>query len=322
MRAHVVAVMLIALQCGGVMAADSDFPAKPVRFIVPVAAGGGTDQLARVVARKLLDIWGHPLVVDNRAGAGGTIGSELAARATPDGYTILMGYIAPIGVNVHLVKISYDPINDFAPITLLATSPNLLAVHPAVKATSVKDLIAIARREPGALRYGSGGAGSAMQLSAEMLNMMAGVKTTHIPYKGAAPALRDLLAGEVHFAFISVPSSLAQVKAGTIRPLAVAASKRARALPDVPTVDEATGLKGFESYQWYGPLAPAKTPAQIVDKLHRDFVAALHDPGVTARLNASGFDVEGNTPREFGQFIRNEISKWGKVIKQANIRVN
>jgi len=301
-------------------AADPPYPTRPVRMIMPVSAGGGTDMLGRTVAQKITEKWGHTMVVDNRDGAGGTIGTDLAAKATPDGYTIVMGYFAPIGVNVHLVKLPYDPIRDFAPITLLATSPNLLAVHPSVPARSVKELVALARAKPGELNYGSGGSGSAMQLSAEMFNLSMGVKIGHVPYKGAAPALRDLLAGQVQMAFISVPSSLQQIEAGRIRPLAVAAAKRAPALPDTPTMDEAAGLRGFESYQWYGPLAPAKTPAWIVRRLHADFVEALHRPDVAARLAGAGFDREGNTPEAFAAFIRNEIDKWGKVIKAANIR--
>jgi tripartite-type tricarboxylate transporter receptor subunit TctC len=303
-----------------VHAAEQPYPTRPVRFIMPVAAGGGTDQLGRIVAQKMTEKWGQALVVDNRDGAGGTIGTDLAAKSAPDGYTLVMGYFAPIGVNVHLFKLPYDPVKDFDPITLLATSPNLLAVHPSVQAKTVKEFIALAKSKPGELHYGSGGSGSAMQLSAEMFNMMTGIKTTHVPYKGAAPALRDLLAGQVQLAFISVPSSLAQIKAGKVRPLAVAAAKRAAALPDTPTVDEAAGLRGFASYQWYGPLAPAKTPAWIISRLHHDFVEALNKPDVIPKLDAAGFDREGSTPAEFGKFIRNEIAKWGKVIKAANIK--
>lgn len=311
---------ITAVACDAPYAAEQPYPTKPVRLIMPVAAGGGTDQLGRIVAQKMTEKWGHPLVVDNRDGAGGTIGTDLAAKSVPDGYTLVMGYFVPIGVNVHLFKIPYDPINDFEPITLLATSPNLLAVHPSVQAKTLKEFIALAKAKPGELHYGSGGSGSAMQLSAEMFNMMTGIKTTHVPYNGAAPALRDLLGGQVQLAFISVPSSLVQIKAGKVRPLAVAAAKRASALPDVPTVDEAAGLKGFESYQWYGPLAPAKTPKWIISRLHRDFVEALNRPDVVPKLDTLGFDREGSTPAEFGKFIRNEIAKWGKVIKAANIR--
>ena len=192
--------------------------------------------------------------------------------------------------------------------------------HPALPVKTVKEFIALARAKPEEYRYGSGGNGSAMQLSAELFNMMAAVKTTHVPYKGAAPALIDLLSGQVHMAFISVPSSLAQIKAGRIRPLAVASAKRAAALPDVPTVDEASGMKGFESYQWYGVLAPAKTPDWIVKKLHRDFVEALNLPDAKAKLHDAGFELEGSSSAEFGVFIKNEIAKWAKVIKAANIR--
>lgn len=320
MRRPVIASIFAAICVAPGHAAEQPYPTKPVRFIIPVSAGGGTDQLGRIVAQKLTEKWGQALVVDNRDGAGGTIGTNLAAKAVPDGYTLVMGYFAPIGVNVHLFKLPYDPINDFAPITLLATSPNLLAVHPSVQAKTVKEFIALARAKPGELSYGSAGIGSATQLSAEMFNMMTGVKTTHVPYKGAAPALRDLLAGQVQLMFISVPASLAQIQAGKIRALAVAASKRAAALPDTPTVDEAAGVRGFESYQWYGPLAPAKTPDWIIRRLRRDFVEALNRPDVIPKLDAAGFDREGGSPEEFQKFIRNEISKWGKVIKAANIR--
>lgn len=301
-------------------AAGQAYPVKPVRLIMPVSAGGGTDQLGRIVAQKITETWGQALVVDNRDGAGGTIGTDLAAKAAPDGYTLVMGYFAPIGVNVHLSKLPYDPVRDFTPITLLATSPNLLAVHPGVPARTMKEFIALAKAKPGELHYGSGGKGSAMQLSAEMFNLMAGVRLTHVPYKGAAPALRDLLAGQVQLAFISVPSSLTQIEAGRIRAIAVAAARRVAALPEVPTVDESAGLQGFESYQWYGPLAPAKTPDWIIRRLHRAFVDALGHPDVAPRLNAAGFDREGNTPEAFKAFIRNEIDKWGKVIHAAGIR--
>jgi len=316
-----IAVAACTLCAAVARAADQQpYPTKPVRFIMPIAPGGGTDQLGRIVAQKLTEKWGQALIVDNRSGAGGVVGTDMAAKSVPDGYTIVMGYFAPIGVNVSLSKLPYDPVRDFAPITLLATSPNLLAVHPSVPAKTVKEFIALARAKPEEYRYGSGGNGSAMQLSAELFNMMAGVKTTHVPYKGAAPALIDLLSGQVHMAFISVPSSLAQIKAGRIRPLAVASAKRAAALPDVPTVDEASGLKGFESYQWYGVLAPAKTPDWIVRKLHRDFVEALNLPDTKAKLQDAGFELEGSSSAEFGVFIKNEIAKWAKVIKAANIR--
>jgi len=301
--------------------AAQPYPTRPVRFILPIAPGGGTDQIARIVGVRVGDKWGIPLVVDNRSGGGGTIGVDLAAKAVPDGYTILMGYFAPIGVNPSLLKLPYDPVRDFAGVSLLATSQNLLAVHPSVAAKTVKELIAAMRAKPGEFRYGSGGNGSAMHVSAELFNMMASVKMQHIPYKGAAPAVIDLMAGQVQISFVSVPSSIQYVKAGRVRAIAVAGTRRSPALPDVPTVDEA-GLPGFESSQWYGVMVPRATPGWIVGRLHRDFVDALNQPDVKTKLAESGFELVGSTPAEFDRFIRDEIAKWAKVIKAANIRAD
>jgi len=296
-----------------------NYPSRPVRFILPIAPGGGTDLVARVLAQKVNEKWPQPIVVDNRAGAGGTIGVDLAAKAAPDGYTILMGYFAPIGVNPSLAKLPYDPVRDFAGVTLVATSQNLLAVHPSVPAKTVKEFIALLRAKPGQLTYGSGGMGSAMHVSAELFNMMAKVSMVHVPYKGAGPVANDLVGGQINLAFVSVPSSLPFVKSGRVRAIAVAGSKRSIALPDVPTVDE-SGLPGFESSQWYGVMAPIKTPRPIVEKLHHDFNEAMNVPDIKAQLIARGFELVGSTPAEFDQFIKNEIAKWAKVIKAAGIR--
>jgi len=310
---------VLALCWSAQPATAQTWPEKPIRLVVPSPPGGGTDALSRLVAGKLGELNKWQMVVDNRAGAGGTIGVDLAAKAAPDGYTILMGYFAPIGVNPSLYKLPYDPVHDFAGVTLVATSQNLLAVHPSVPAKTVKEFIALLRSKPGQLTYGSGGMGSAMHVSAELFNMMAKVSMVHVPYKGAGPVANDLVGGQINLAFVSVPSSLPFVKSGRVRAIAVAGTKRSVALPDVPTVDE-SGLPGFESSQWYGVMAPIKTPRVIIDKLHQDFNEAMNVPDIKAQLIARGFELVGSTPTEFDQFIKNEIVKWAKVIKAAGIR--
>ena len=295
------------------------YPVKPVRFIVPNPPGGGTDLVARVVSQKVAERWGVNLIIDNRAGAGGIIAVEVASKSAPDGYTLLVGHF-PLAITVNLVKVPFDPIRDFAPVTLLATTQNVLAVFPSVPAASVKELIAIAKAKPAELRYGSGGNGTSMHVSAELFSMLAGVKMTHVPYKGAGPALADLLAGQVQLSFISVPAAIGQIKAGKIRALAVTGARRSQVIPELPTIAEA-GLKGYAADQWYGVLVPRATSRQVVSKLNQDFAWALAQPDTRSRLHESGYEIASDTTEEwFGAFIKSEVAKWAKVIKETGMK--
>jgi tripartite-type tricarboxylate transporter receptor subunit TctC len=313
-----IALALAAMAlCGA--ASGQGYPARPVRFLVPNPPGGGTDLVARIVAQKVSEKWGPSLVVDNRAGAGGIIAVEVAARSAPDGYTLLMAHF-PLAITVNITKVSFDPVRDFAPVTLLATTQNVLAVNPSVPAKSVKDLVALAKAKPGELRYASGGNGTSMHVSAELFAMMAGVSLTHVPYKGAGPALVDLMSGQVQASFLSVPAAVPHVKAGKIRALAVTGLRRSPLTPDVPTLSEA-GLPGYGSEQWYGVLAPRETPRAIVTQLNRDFAWALAQPDTRARLHESGYEIAANTTEEwFGAFLKSEITKWAGVVKKAGIK--
>jgi tripartite-type tricarboxylate transporter receptor subunit TctC len=299
--------------------AQPQYPAKPVRLIVPNPPGGGTDLVARVVSQKVSERWGANLIIDNRPGAGGIIAVDVAAKSAPDGYTLLIGHF-PLAITVNLVKVPFDPVKDFAPVTLLATTQNVLAVNPSVPAKSVKDLIALAKAKPGELRYGSGGNGTSMHVSAELFGMLGGVKMTHVPYKGAGPALADLVSGEVQVSFISVPAAIGQIKAGKVRALAVTGPKRSQLVPDLPTIAEA-GLKGYAADQWYGVLAPRATPRPVVAKLNQDFAWAVSQPDTRARLHESGYEVAADTTEEgFGRFVKGEIAKWARVIKATGMK--
>ncbi len=313
-----VAAALLALAAAGAAAA---FPERPVRLIVPLPPGGGTDLLARTLTQQLGERWGHNVVIDNRGGAGGTIGVDIVAKSQPDGYTIVMGYIAPISVNVSLGKLPYDPVADLAPITMVAVAQNVLVVHPSLAATSVKELIALLKGKPGHFHYASAGNGSSPHLSAELFKGMAGVNMNHVPYKGAGPAFIDLIAGQVSMYFGSLPSSLPHIRSGRVRALAVTGAKRSPIVPELPTIAEA-GVPGFDSTQWYGTFAPARTPPAIIEQLHRDHLAVLTNAAVRERLFAQGYEVVANSRAEFAQYIRTEIAKWAKVIKEAGIRAD
>ena len=312
-----IAALGLVLVCG--TAGAQPYPAKPVRFLVPNPPGGGTDLVARIVSQKVSERWGVNLVVDNRPGAGGIIAVEVAARSAPDGYTLLMAHF-PLAITVNIAKVSFDPVRDFAPVTLLATTQNALVVNPAVPAKSVKELIALAKSKPGELRYASGGNGTSMHVSAELFNLMAGVSMTHVPYKGAAPALVDLISGQVQASFVSVPAAAPHIKSGRVRGLAVTGSRRSPLVSDLPTLSEA-GLKGYGSEQWYGVLAPRQTPRPVVERLNRDFAWALGEPDTRARLQDSGFEIAADTTETwFGRFLASEIAKWAGVIKKAGIK--
>jgi len=300
-------------------AAAAQYPAKPVRFIVPSAVGGGTDIIARAISVKLGESLGQQFVVDNRPGAGQMIGIELAAKAPADGYTLLMA-ASTLAINpIMYKKVPYDPIRDFAPITQAATLPNVLVVHPSLPVKSVAELIAYAKQHPGELNFASAGIGTSPQMSIELLKSMTGIDMVHIPYKGTAPGVVDVLAGQVKVMAPNLLTALPHIKAGKLRALAVTSVKRTEALPEVPTVAEA-GVPGYDSTQWYGVLAPAGTPPQIVARLHDEIVRALRDAEVGKRLAADGAEAVGNRPEEFAAFIKSETEKWAKVAAAAGIK--
>ncbi len=299
-----------------------DYPAKPIRLVVPFTPGGSTDILARLVGQKLTEAFGQQIIIDNRPGAGGTIGVEITAKSVPDGYTLVMGHIGTFGVNPSLYpKLPYDAIKDFQPITLVATVPNMMSVTPSLPAKSAREFIALARAKPGTLNFGSGGNGSAAHLAGEYFKLLTKTDIVHIPYKGTAPAVTDLIAGNISMMITGVPPQIAHVKSGKLRALAVATAKRLPAFPDLPTIAEA-GVTGYEATQWYGILAPAGTPKAIVTRLNAAIVRALHNADVKERLAAGSAEPAGNTPEQFGAFIRKEIARWAPVIKASGAQPN
>jgi tripartite-type tricarboxylate transporter receptor subunit TctC len=314
--------LLVACVLASAVCHAQTYPTKPVRLIIPFAPGGGNDILGRLIGGKLAELIGQQVVIDNRAGAGGTIGAELAAKAVPDGYTLVIGHIGTLAVNPTLYpKLAYDPLRDFQPISLFAKVANMMVIHPSLPARSVKDLIALARAKPGMLVYGSGGNGGAGHLATEYFKLLARVDIRHIPYKGTGPALVDLLAGQTQLIFAGIPGTVAHVNAGRLRPLAVSTAKRLAAFPDIPTVAEAA-IPGYEATQWYGVLAPTGTPAAVVSRLNREIDTGLKDPRIQERLVAGGSEPFASTPEEFSAFIKAEIARWAPVIKAAAIRVD
>jgi tripartite-type tricarboxylate transporter receptor subunit TctC len=300
-----------------VFAADA-WPARPIRMIVAYPPGGGTDQVGRVMAEQLAQSLGQNVVIDNRGGATGNIGTELAARAIPDGYTLLMCNVAPNAVNVSLFKkLGFDPVKDFSPVSLVAVTPNILVAHPSMPVKTVADLVALAKAKPGALNFPSAGVGSSSHLAGEMLKSMAGIDMVHVPYKGGGPALIATISGQVQIMFATMPAAMPHVKSGKVRPVAVTTAKRSQAMPELPTIAE-SGVKGYEASTWYGLLAPARTPKPVIDRLHAETVKILAGP-VRQRLEAQGFEPDGGTPAAFAAYIKSEITKWAKVIKQAGI---
>ena len=305
--------------CAAPGAQTASYPTKPVRFIVPSAVGGGTDIIARAIALKLGESIGQQYLVDNRPGAGQMIGIELAAKSPADGYTILMA-ASTLAINpIMYKKVPYDPVRDFAPITQAATLPNVLVVHPSLPVKSVAELIAYAKAHPGQLNFASAGIGTSPQMSIELLKSMAGIDMVHIPYKGTAPGVVDVLAGQVLVMAPNLLTALPHIKSGKLRALAVTSVRRSVALPDVPTVAEA-GLPGYDSTQWYGVLAPAGTQREIVARLHDEIARALRDAEVGKRLAADGAEPVGSSPEEFAAFIKSESEKWARVAKAAGIQ--
>jgi tripartite-type tricarboxylate transporter receptor subunit TctC len=297
-----------------------NFPVKPVRIITPFTAGSAIDTLARVLGQKMSDAWGQQVVIDNRIGANGIIGTEAAAKAAPDGYTLYLGNISTLAVNPHLyLKLPYDAVRDFAPITMAATIPVVLVVHPSLPAGSVKELIALAKAHPGELNYASGGNGSAQHLPMEMLRVYAGINIIHVPYKGLGPAFSDVLGGQVPMMFAGVSNVVPHMKTGRLRVLAIGSPKRSSTLPEVPTVAEA-GVPGFDFDSWTGYLAPAGTPKELIAKLHADITRTLTAPDVREKLTGLGFDLVGSSPEALATLIRNDVARFGKLIKAAGIK--
>jgi len=302
-------------------ACAQDYPRRPVRLIVPFPPGGGNDIVARAVAQELGKSLGQQFVVDNRAGAGGAIGAELAARSPADGYTLFLGGVGSHVVNPSLnAKLSYDPIRDFAPVTLIASAPSVLVVNPSLQASSVAEFTALAKANPGKLNYASNGNGSSAQLAAVLYESMAGVRMVHVPYKGVAPALVDLMSGEVQLMFGTLVAILPHIKAGRLRALALTGRNRSALLPEVPTLAE-SGLPGYEAGSWYGILAPAATSGAIVARLNAEINAAIRQPEVRERLAAEGAEVIGGTPEEFAVHIGSELARMKKLVREGGLRV-
>ena len=301
-------------------ATAQNYPTKPIRIVVVSTPGGSVDTMARTVGPKLAERWGQQVLVDNRPGAGGAIAAEIVAKAPPDGYTLIMGTVASFATNVSLRKsLPYDPVKDFSPITLVATQNLMLLVHPSVPAKSVKDLIALAKKQPGKLSFASAGNGTGGHLSGELFKMLAHIDMLHIPYKGVQPALIDVVSGQVTMTFASIISAMPQVTNKRLRPLAVTGDQRSPAAKELPTMIEA-GVKDYESATWYGLLAPANTPQDIVTKLNTEVVAILKNPETHERLSREGADPVGNSPAAFAKHIQSEIDKWRKVIRAAGIQ--
>ncbi|MGH6726288.1 MAG: tripartite tricarboxylate transporter substrate binding protein [Pseudolabrys sp.] len=308
------AAVLLALT---VSAAAADYPDRPIRLIIPFPPGGSNDVVGRLVARHLSDQLGQQVYVDNRGGAGGTIGTDIAAKAAPDGYTLLVISLAH-AVNPWLHKLTYDPIKSFTPVAIFGTGTNVLAVNPELPVHSVKELIALAKQKPGELQYASAGIGSFQHLGGELFKLLAGVDIVHVPFRGGGPAMVDVIGGHTKIMFSSLIQTTPYVKSGQLRALATGGAKRNPVLPDVPTIAEA-GVPGYEANNWWGMLAPAGTPPAIVDKLNKAVSAALDNPDLLKQFATQGASVEKMTPAEFGKYIESEMAKWKRVVEQGHI---
>jgi tripartite-type tricarboxylate transporter receptor subunit TctC len=303
------------------------WPSKPVRIIVPFPPGGTTDIVARSLGAELQKMWQQPVIVENRAGAGGNVGAEAVAKSPNDGYTLLMGTVGTHAINAALFaqggnKMPFDPVKDFVPITLAAGVPNVMVIHPKVPANSVSEFIAYAKANPGKLNMASSGNGTSIHLTGELFKTMTGTYMVHLPYRGSAPAVSDLLAGNTNVMFDNLPSALPHIKSGRLKALAVTSRVRSPALPDTPTIEEAANLKGFDASSWFGLFAPAGTSRAIVDKIQADVAKALAVPQVRERFVAQGAQPGGTTPDQFAAFIRAETDKWAKVVKISNAKVD
>ena len=299
-------------------AAHAQYPAKPIRFMVPFPPGGGTDTMARLIAPKLTEALGQQVVIDNRGGAGTTIGTDIAAKSPPDGYTLFLMTVTTT-VSVSLYPVKFDLVRDFAPVTRLATTPHILVVHPSLPVKTVKELIALARAKPGQLVYSSSGSGSIAHLAGELFAYQTGTKMLHVPYKGGGPSVAALVSGEAAVGFATMPSVVSQVKAGRLRGIAMTTARRNPALPDLPTVADA-GLAGYDLGSWYGLSVPAGTSKDIVTRLHAETHKLMGLPDVKERLDAAGFEIVLSTPEQYGEFVRNEIARWAKVVKASGAK--
>jgi len=301
-------------------AAAQDYPARTVRVIVPFPPGGFNDIVARIIATQMTERLGRQVIIDNRTGAGGVVGTEQGAHAPPDGHTLLIASLA-LTINPWFHKVSYDPVKSFAPVAILATAPNVISVQPGLPAKTVKDLIALARKQPGKLQYASAGVGSFMHMGPELFKQMAKVDILHVPFRGAGPALIDVMGGNTHLSFASVPSSITHFRSGKLRALGVGSKQRNALIPDVPTIDE-SGLPGYEFANWIGIVAPAGTPAAIVDRLHKELTAIQNSPALQKAFGNEGAEIVRMTPAEYGKFIASETAKWGRLVKEGGIKPN
>jgi tripartite-type tricarboxylate transporter receptor subunit TctC len=300
--------------------AAQQYPVRAVRLVVPFPPGGGTDTMARAIAPKLSEYLGQQVVPENRGGAGANIGAEIAAKSPPDGYTLMLATITnAIGATLY-TRLNYDLARDFATITQLATTPHILVVHPSVPVKSVKEFTAFTRARPGELTYSSSGSGSAAHLAGELYSSLTGTKMVHVPYKGGGPSMIALVGGEVSLCFATMPSAVGYVRAGRLRGIAVTTEKRSPSMPDLPTIAE-TGIKGYEAGSWYGLSAPAGTPKEVISRLHAETVKVMALPDVKERLFNAGFEVVTSNPEAFGAFTRNEIRKWGKLVRATGLKV-
>ena len=303
-------------------ASAQSYPVKQIRFVVPFPPGGPADILSRTIGQSLAETWAQQVVIDNRAGAGGNIGAEIVAKAPPDGYTMLMGFVGTHAINSSLYRtLPFDAVKDFEPVALVAMVTIILVVHPSLPVKSVKELIALAKAHPGELSFGSPGNGTPQHLAGELFNTMTSVKMVHVPYKGAVPALTDLLGGRLSMIFSSMPPALPHVQSGKLRALGVTSATRSPAAPDVPTIAQ-SGLKGYEVINWYGVLVPAKTPKEIVGKLNGEVVRIMNLPAVKERLAAQGAETYTSTPEKFADMIRTETEKWAKVVKFSGAQLD
>jgi tripartite-type tricarboxylate transporter receptor subunit TctC len=317
---RLLSTLILAALAGTVSA--QDYPTRPIRIVITFPAGGPSDVVVRTIGQRITENWGQPIVVDNRGGGGGIVGTEIVAHAAPDGYNLLVGTAGGMSINPALhPKLSYDPLRDFAPVAMLVLNPQILVVHPAFPAASVKELVALAKAKPGQYNYASAGSGTATHLGMELFKATTGINVVHVPYKGGAPATTDLIAGQVQMLFVSIPSVMPHVKAGKLRAIAVGSARRSRSAPDVPTVAE-SGYPGFEYANWNALFAPAKTPAAIVARLNGEVVKILKEPDVAQRLVAMGAEPDPGPPDALARYMREDGARWKKLIQATGIRAD